>query len=138
MPCGKLLRRIDLHYGRHAYSVGGRDVVELQAEINSYFDKGGWLLVNDGEGSRRDAYLWLTRGSSIAVNPIPDESPAEQSGPPRTILRAGVRRCNGEARPEIRMVRRDGGESTPERIGAASILPSTAVGNPLGGSSEGP
>lgn len=71
------MKRIDIHYGGHLYSVGGRDVDELQAEIDSYHDGGGWLLVNDGEGARRDAYLWLTRGSSIALVPIPDD-PAQQ------------------------------------------------------------
>ena len=36
-------------------------------------DTGTWLLVNDGEGTRRDAYLWISAGTSIALVPIPDE-----------------------------------------------------------------
>ena len=71
------MKRIDLHYGGHLYSVGGRELAELQAEIESSHETGCWLLVNDGEGARRDAYLWLTRGSPIALVPIPDESGEE-------------------------------------------------------------
>ncbi len=71
------MKRIDIHYGSHLYSVGGRDLDDVRAEIESFHDNGGWLLVNDGEGARRDAYLYLSRGSSIALIPIPDD-PAEQ------------------------------------------------------------
>lgn len=69
------MKRIDLHYGGHFYSIGGRELADVQSEIESYHDSGGWLLVNDGEGARRDAYLWLTGGTSIALVPIPEETP---------------------------------------------------------------
>jgi hypothetical protein len=71
------MKRIDLHFGGHLYSVGGRELADVQAEIESCHDNGGWMLVNDGEGARRDAWLWVTRGSSIALIPIPEE-PVDQ------------------------------------------------------------
>ena len=71
------MKRIDVHFGGHMYSLGGRALDDVKAEIQACQDAGGWLLVNDGEGSRRDAYLWLTRGTPIALVPIPDE-PAEE------------------------------------------------------------
>ena len=72
------MKRIDVYYGGHLYSLGGRELADVQAEIAACHDTGGWLLVNDGEGARRDAYLWLTRGTPIALVPIPDE-PAEDA-----------------------------------------------------------
>lgn len=35
-------------------------------------DHGGWLTVNDGEGERREALLFIGPGVPIAVVPIPD------------------------------------------------------------------
>ena len=67
------MKRIDVHYDAHSYSIGGRKFSEVQSEIASYSESGGWLLVNDGEGARRDAYLWIGSGVSIALVPIPDE-----------------------------------------------------------------
>lgn len=69
------MKRIDLHYGGNLYSVGGREMADVQAEISSFQSGGGWLLVNDGEGARRDAHLWVTSGVPIALIPIPDEAP---------------------------------------------------------------
>jgi hypothetical protein len=66
------MKRIDILYGNALYSVGGRELEEIQAEIAALTERGGWLLVNDGEGARRDAYLWLNPGVPIALIPIPD------------------------------------------------------------------
>ena len=68
------MKRVDLHYGGHLYSVGGREIEELQAEIASHVGGGGWIVVNDGEGARRDSYLWITAGVPIALIPIPEET----------------------------------------------------------------
>lgn len=68
------MKRIDVHYGGELYSVG-RDVAALQAEIVSLMDAGGWLIVNDGEGMRRDAHLWIARGMPLSLIPIPDPLP---------------------------------------------------------------
>ncbi|GAA3037378.1 hypothetical protein [Microbacterium dextranolyticum] len=69
------MKRIDVHYGGNVYSIGGRSLAEVRAEIEQSTEGGGWLLVNDGEGAQRDAYLWITRGVPIAVIPIPDPMP---------------------------------------------------------------
>ncbi|WP_019178977.1 hypothetical protein [Microbacterium yannicii] len=65
------MKRIDILYGNALYSVGGRELAEIQDEIAALTQNGGWLLVNDGEGARRDAYLWLNLGVPIALIPIP-------------------------------------------------------------------
>ena len=71
------MKRIDIHYGGEIYSVGDRDLEELKAELAEGSLSGHhWLLVNDGEGQRRDAYLLIGAGP-IALIPIPDETPAE-------------------------------------------------------------
>lgn len=68
------MKRIDVYYDGHLYSVGERDLEELQNVVSAaQTGPGAWLLVNDGEGTRRDAYLWITAGTSIALVPIPDE-----------------------------------------------------------------
>ena len=67
------MKRIDVFYGGSHYSVGRRELAPLQAEIAALATEGGWLLVNDGEGARRDSYLWVTPGVPIALIPLPDE-----------------------------------------------------------------
>ncbi|MGC5225286.1 hypothetical protein ACPW96_22185 [Micromonospora sp. DT81.3] len=69
------MKRIDLHYGNHLYSVGGRELADMQAEIELLMDNGGWLVVNDGEGTRRDSYLWISPGVPLSLIPIPDPLP---------------------------------------------------------------
>ena len=69
------MKRIDIQYGGNMYSVGGRDLTELQrhiADVATAPAGGGWMQVNDGEGEERPAYLLLTPGTSIAVIPVPD------------------------------------------------------------------
>jgi len=76
------MQRIDIQYGGQLYSVGGRDFAQLRSEIEEGLREGShWLLVNDGEGSRRDAYLLLTQGTPIALIPIrgPDVDDGEGS-----------------------------------------------------------
>lgn len=71
------MKRIDIHYGGQLYSVGGRSLEELEREIVDGLTGGAhWLVVNDGEGQRRDAHLLITPGTDIALIPIPDESDA--------------------------------------------------------------
>ena len=73
------MKRIDVIYGGHQYSIGGRDVDDLLREIHAGVtaDAPRWLLLNDGEGHLRPAHLLLTPGVDIAVIPVPDESGAE-------------------------------------------------------------
>lgn len=68
------MKRIDVYYDGHLYSVGERELEDLQRIVHDgHAGPGTWLLVNDGEGTRRDAYLWIAAGTSIALVPIPDE-----------------------------------------------------------------
>jgi hypothetical protein len=70
------MKRIDVYYDGHVYSVGERDIEDIQRTVSEgQTGPGAWLLVNDGEGTRRDAYLWISSGTSIALVPIPDEEP---------------------------------------------------------------
>lgn len=68
------MKRIDIFYGGEHYSVGGRDLGELQREIAQGLGTGGahWLEVNDGEGAPRLAYLLITPGVQLSIVPIPE------------------------------------------------------------------
>jgi hypothetical protein len=69
-----MMKRIDIHYGGQIYSVGGRELHEVEKEITDGIASGShWMLVNDGEGQRLDAHLLLMPGSPIALIPIPDQ-----------------------------------------------------------------
>lgn len=65
------MKRIDIYYDGHLYSVGGRDLDDLKQEIADAETHGGWIVVNDGEGARRDAHLRITPGTPITLIPIP-------------------------------------------------------------------
>jgi hypothetical protein len=68
------VKRIDIYYGGEHYSVGGRELADLQADIAaSLAAGGGWLTVNDGEGAHRTAFLLIAPGVPIAVVPVPQE-----------------------------------------------------------------
>jgi hypothetical protein len=76
------MKRIDIFYGGEHYSVGGVDFDALQSDIEAIIVRGGgWLLVNDGEGEVREAYLYLSPGVSIAIVPVPERGDAEGEGP---------------------------------------------------------
>jgi hypothetical protein len=71
------VKRIDVIYGGQLYSIGGRSLDDLRAEIERAVRSGGdWVAVNDGEGAFREALLFVGPGTPIAVIPIPDP-PAE-------------------------------------------------------------
>jgi hypothetical protein len=66
------MKRIDIFYGGEHYSVGGRELAELQTEIDTAITRGGdWIRVNDGEGQAREAFLYLSPGVSVAIVPVP-------------------------------------------------------------------
>lgn len=84
------MKRIDVHYGGQTYSVGGRSLEEFKAEIDAGVASGGhWLVVNDGEGERRDAHLLVTAASTLALVPIPDLSDEETPGTDAQAAAAG-------------------------------------------------
>lgn len=73
------MKRIDIEYGGRHYSVGGRDLDDLLAEIVQGMDAGAaWLRVNDGEAHRRDAMILISPGVEIAVSAVP---PADEETP---------------------------------------------------------
>jgi hypothetical protein len=84
------MKRINLIYGGTTYSVGGRDLDELQAEIGAALTAGNplWLTVNSGEGIPREARLLITGGVDLALIPIaepaqdPDETTDQPTPPP--------------------------------------------------------
>jgi len=67
------VKRIDVHYDGNLYTISNRELAEVQEEIAAAQREGGWLLVNNGEGTRRDAYIWVRGGIPIALVPIPAE-----------------------------------------------------------------
>ena len=81
------MKRIDIYYGGDHYSVGGRRIEDLRAEIEAGLKAGTyWLEVNDGEGAMRS-------GSPAAVS--------RRSAGGRSGARRGSRTLSGR-----RVVRR--------------------------------
>lgn len=69
-----MTKRIDIHYGGQVYSVGDKSLGDLEREITEGIASGShWMLVNDGEGQRRDAHLLLTPGAPIVLIPVPEQ-----------------------------------------------------------------
>jgi hypothetical protein len=68
------MKRINIDYAGNHYSVGGRDVDQVQQEIEKIVTSGepGWLTVNHGEGVPQEARLLITAGTPIALLPIED------------------------------------------------------------------
>jgi len=66
------MKRIHVHYDGVRYSVAGRELDELKAEIaNALADgKPHWLKVNLGEGTVRQTELLIARGVGVALTPI--------------------------------------------------------------------
>lgn len=75
------MKRINIRYGSEQYSVAGRDLDDLQAEIAAGIDSGRtfWLEVNDGSGVAQAAMLALTPGTAISLTPIPEPDPDSDS-----------------------------------------------------------
>lgn len=83
------MKRINIVYGGITYSVGDRDLHELQQEIAAGVQSGDpfWLTVNQGEGTPRDALLMISTGTDLALLPIPEpdqrpEHTTEEKPPP--------------------------------------------------------
>jgi len=68
------MKRIDVIYGGHQYSIGGRELDDIVREIAEGLSSASpkWLVLNDGEGQNRPAHLLLGPGIDIAVIPIPE------------------------------------------------------------------
>ena len=63
------MNRIDIVYGGQQYSLGGRSIDSIQAEIDAAIVAGKpyWLMVNSGGGRFEDAYLLIAPGIPFAV-----------------------------------------------------------------------
>lgn len=72
-----MAKRIDLFYGGRPYSIGGRTIEDVRAEISAYLAAGeGWLTVNDGEGVARPTDLLVTPGVDLTLAVIPGDEDA--------------------------------------------------------------
>jgi hypothetical protein len=66
------MKRINVRYGATDYSIGGRDLAEVQQEIADGLAKNQvyWLQVNEGSGREQPASLAISLGTPIALTPI--------------------------------------------------------------------
>ena len=71
------MKRVNIIYDGEHYSIGNRDVYELQAEIAEALKSGEphWLRVNHGEGSYQIADLLLAPGIHISIMGIDPNDP---------------------------------------------------------------
>jgi hypothetical protein len=68
------MKRISILAAGTRYSVGDRDLSDLQQEIATALKSGEpyWLEVNEGEGTPRPALLLITPGMNLVLVPIPE------------------------------------------------------------------
>ncbi|QLD11385.1 hypothetical protein [Microbacterium oleivorans] len=70
-----MAKRVDVFYGGRLYSVGGRDIDDIRAEIGDALVRGhGWLTVNDGEGVAQSTELLITPGVDITLAALPGDA----------------------------------------------------------------
>jgi hypothetical protein len=71
------MKRINIRYDGAMYSVGGRELGELQEELAGAVssEKPYWLEVNEGEGVPRPALLLITPAVAVALLPVPEPDP---------------------------------------------------------------
>ncbi|MCR2783554.1 MULTISPECIES: hypothetical protein [unclassified Microbacterium] len=73
------MKRIDIAYGGHSYSISGRDIADLREEILTRIGSEApafWLEVNHGEGQPRPTFLLITPTTELALTPIPGDEEA--------------------------------------------------------------
>jgi hypothetical protein len=67
-------KRVDLFYGGRLYSIGGREIEDVRAEIADALARGhGWLTVNDGEGVAQATELLISAGVDVTLAAIPND-----------------------------------------------------------------
>jgi hypothetical protein len=71
------MKRVDIKYDGGEYSIGGRHIDDVQAEIDAGLTSAqpAWLTVNYGEGRIQIARLLITPGAAFSMIGInePDE-----------------------------------------------------------------
>ncbi|SDQ75659.1 hypothetical protein [Microbacterium sp. cf332] len=69
-----MAKRVDLFYGGRLYSIGGREIEDIRAEIAAALASGhGWLTVNDGEGVAQTTDLLISSGVDVTLAAIPGD-----------------------------------------------------------------
>lgn len=70
------MKRVDIVYGGQQYSLGGRSIESIRAEVSQAFTDGApyWLRVNSGGGRFEDAYLLIAPGIPFAVLNVKPEN----------------------------------------------------------------
>jgi hypothetical protein len=68
------MKRISIRHDGTMYSVGQRDLADLQQEIVTALKSGEpyWLEVNEGEGMPRPALILVTPGMNLTLIPLPE------------------------------------------------------------------
>ena len=68
------MKRIHVRYDGSTYTIGGRELDDVRAEVEEAVVSGSshWLTVNEGEGTLQEAELLITATSSIALIPMED------------------------------------------------------------------
>lgn len=63
------MKRVEIIYDGQEYTIGGRDVDDVQAEIQAGLTgtEPVWLVVNHGEGRVQEARLLITAGVGISL-----------------------------------------------------------------------
>lgn len=87
------MKRIDILYGGDLFSINEREVDELRAEIDDMIaDGGGWLTVNMGDHTRREAHLRLTAHTHVVLAPVPagEEEPGDPESEAEPKLEADL------------------------------------------------
>jgi hypothetical protein len=74
--------RVNIKYDGTDYSIGGREVDDIQAEIDAGLSSSEprWLHVNAGEGQYQPARLLLTRGTSISLLAVDEKRQGPEFG----------------------------------------------------------
>ncbi|WP_066040705.1 hypothetical protein [Herbiconiux solani] len=72
------MKRVEIVYDGEEYTIGDRDVDDVQAEIQAGLTgaEPAWLVANRGEGRMQEARLLITEGVGISLVGIdePDQT----------------------------------------------------------------
>lgn len=77
------MKRINVNYDGTTYSIGQRELSEVQDEIATALASGKphWLQVNYGEGTVQTTMLLIHAGIGIALMPVSEPDPSGVAHP---------------------------------------------------------